>query len=148
MFLPPSYQHSPSLSPPFQSHCSWTWRWRTCWKQVPDCGCRWQAFGRMPGTRSNKSNWLRNQCYISSTPSSSEISLSSSSKVKYYGPYFNDLKRKCQNHRLVKTQSASNFVGGSRRCCYLTGGNASCAWRKSKRGWFEIASLFIGVVWA
>ncbi len=49
----------------------------------------------------------------------------------------------------VKARSASNFVGGSRRCCYFPGGiNGSCARRKSKMGWSEVASLFIGVVWA
>ena len=36
-----------------------------------------------------------------------------------------------------------------RRCCYYAGGiNDSCARRKSKMGWSEVATLLIGVVWA
>ena len=36
-----------------------------------------------------------------------------------------------------------------RLCWYYAGGiNDSCARRKSKIGWSEVASLLIGVVWA
>ena len=47
------------------------------------------------------------------------------------------------------TQNASSFVGDLRRCCCYAGGiNDSCARRKSKMGWSEVATLVIGVVWA
>ena len=59
------------------------------------------------------------------------------------GPYFNDLKRKYQSETQV------TLWVGLRRCCYYNGGiNDSCAWRKSKMGWSEVAALLIGVVCA
>ena len=58
-----------------------------------------------------------------------------------WGLYLNDLKRKYQ------TQVA--LWVDLRRCCYYAGGiNDSCARRKSKMGWSEVATLLIGVVWA
>ena len=49
----------------------------------------------------------------------------------------------------IKRETQVTLWADLGRCCYYTGGiNDSCARRKSKMGWSEVASLFIGVVWA
>ena len=49
----------------------------------------------------------------------------------------------------IKRKTQVALWADLRRCCYYAGGiNDSCAQRKSKMGWSEVATLLIGVVWA
>ena len=57
------------------------------------------------------------------------------------GPYFNGLKR---NSKALKRIDRCGRLYGD---VAIMTADTFCAWRKSKKGWFEGASLPVGVFW-